>query len=66
MLEDPIVARIRKVRDTYAAQFNYDLEAIYQDLKRQEKESGLTFVSYPPKPPKPGPRTGEHPTESGD
>ena len=65
MWEDPIVAEVRKVRDAYAAQFNYDLEAIYHDLKRQEKESGLTFVSYPPKPPKPGPATGEHPEDSG-
>jgi hypothetical protein len=66
MLEDPIVAKIRKVRDAYAAQFNCDLNAIYRDLRRQEKESGLTFVSYPPKRPEPGPGTGERPEQSGD
>lgn len=49
MWEDPIVAEVRKVRETHAAQFNYDLEAIYRDLKRQEKESGQVFVSYPPR-----------------
>ncbi|HJY85943.1 MAG TPA: hypothetical protein VKE24_03820 [Candidatus Acidoferrales bacterium] len=53
MMEDPIVAEVRKVREAHAAQFNYDLEAIYRDLKRQEKESGRTFVSYPPRRAKP-------------
>jgi hypothetical protein len=28
--------------------FNYDLDAIFQDIKEQEKKSGLKFVSYPP------------------
>ncbi len=61
MLEDPIVAKVRRIRDAYAAQFNYDLNAIYQDLKRQEKESGRTFVTYPPRPPKSGPAPDERP-----
>jgi len=29
--------------------FNYDLDAIFQDIKEQEKKSGLKFVSYPPR-----------------
>ena len=29
--------------------FNYDLDAIFQDIKEQEKNSGLKFVSYPPR-----------------
>jgi hypothetical protein len=37
------------VREAYAAKLNYDLETIFQDLKRQERESGRTFVSYPPR-----------------
>jgi hypothetical protein len=49
MWEDPIVEEVRKAREAHAAQFNYDLQAIYQDLKEQEKKSGRTFVSYPPK-----------------
>lgn len=47
MWEDPIVAEVRKVRQAHAAKFNYDLLAIYQDLKEQEEKSGRTFVSYP-------------------
>jgi hypothetical protein len=53
MWEDPIVAEVRKIREAHAAQFNYDLTAIYHDLKRQEKESGRVFVSYPPRRAKP-------------
>lgn len=47
MWEDPIVNEIRKIREIHAARFNYDLQAIYRDLKKQEKSSGRTFVSYP-------------------
>jgi hypothetical protein len=43
---DPIVDEVRRVRDEYAARFNYDLRAIYRDLKEQEKRSGRRFVSY--------------------
>ncbi len=43
---DPIVDEVRRARDTYAARFNYDLWAIYRDLKEQEKRSGRKVVSY--------------------
>ena len=33
MWEDPIVEEVRKARDAHAAKFNYDLQAIYRDLK---------------------------------
>ena len=44
---DPIVDEVRRVRDAHAAMFNYDLDAIFHDIKEQEKLSGLKFVSYP-------------------
>jgi hypothetical protein len=47
MWEDPFVEEVRRVRQAHAARFNYDLKAIYRDLKQQEKASGRTFVSYP-------------------
>jgi hypothetical protein len=37
---DPIVDEVRRVRDAYAARFNYDLRAIYRDLKEKEKQNG--------------------------
>ncbi|MGA2067360.1 MAG: hypothetical protein ABSG86_20485 [Thermoguttaceae bacterium] len=43
---DPIVDEVRRVRDEYAARFNYDLRAIYRDLKAQEVRSGRKIVSY--------------------
>ena len=43
---DPIVDEVRRARDAYAARFNYDLQAIYRDLKEQELRSGRKVVSY--------------------
>ena len=43
---DPIVDEVRRIRDAYAARFNYDLRAIYRDLKAKEKASGRKIVSY--------------------
>jgi hypothetical protein len=43
---DPIVEEVRRARDAYAARFNYDLRAIYRDLKEQENRSGRKIVSY--------------------
>ena len=47
-MNDPIVDEVRRVRDTHAARFNYDLDAIFRDIKEQEKKSGRTFVSFTP------------------
>lgn len=49
MWKDPIVEEVRKVREEHAARFNYDLEAIYRDLKEQESKSKRLFSSYPPR-----------------
>jgi hypothetical protein len=46
-MNDPIVDEVRRVRDAHAARFNYDLDAIFQDIKEQEKKSGRKFVSLP-------------------
>jgi hypothetical protein len=43
-MNDPIVEEVRRVRETHAARFNYDIDAIFQDIKKREKESGLVFV----------------------
>jgi len=45
-MNDPIVNEVRRVRDAHAARFNYDLDAIFKDLKEQEKRSGRNFVSF--------------------
>lgn len=51
-MKDPIVEEIRQFRDEYAEKFNYDLDKIYEDIKKQERQdelSGIKFVSFPPK-----------------
>lgn len=49
MWQDSVVDEVREIRDAYARKFNYDLEAIYRDLKEQEKRSGSKLVSLPPR-----------------
>src|SRR5215471_18455301 len=49
MWKDPVVEEVRAIRDAYAKQFNYNLEAIYCDLKEQEAKSEREMVSLPPK-----------------
>ena len=43
---DPIVDEVRRARDAYAARFNYDLRAIFRDLKEQENRSSRKLASY--------------------
>lgn len=38
-MTDPIVDEVRRVRDAHAARFNYDLDAIFQDIKEREKRA---------------------------
>ena len=49
MWKDEIVEEVRRVRDQYAATFEYDLDAIYEDIKKQEEQSQHKVVSLPPK-----------------
>lgn len=51
-MNDPIVEEVRRVRDELAARFNYDLDAIFRDIKEKEKEEqkkGRKFVSFAPR-----------------
>ena len=48
MWRDPIVEEVRAIRDAYAKKFNYDIEAIYRNLKEQEAKSDREFISLPP------------------
>jgi hypothetical protein len=49
MWKDNIVEQVREVRQEYAKRFNYDLDRIYADLKKQESKSRRRTVSLPPK-----------------
>jgi hypothetical protein len=50
MWEDPIVAEVRKIREEYAAQFGFDLQALCAALKELELLDPRPKVSFPPKP----------------
>lgn len=49
MWQDPIVAEVRKIREAYVEQCNYDLQALYRALKAHEERSTRPKVSFPPK-----------------
>lgn len=45
MWEDEIVEEIHQIREAYAKSFNYDLDAIFEDLRKKEAQSGREVVS---------------------
>ncbi len=47
MWEDEIVNEVRQAREAYAAQFNYDLEAIYRDIKQREQSDTHDLIAPP-------------------
>jgi hypothetical protein len=49
MWKDPIVAETRTLRDEYARQFNYDVEAIFEDLMKKQAIHPERVVSLPPR-----------------
>jgi hypothetical protein len=49
MAIDSIIAEVRRARDAYAKQFNYDIQAMWRDLKERQQKSGRKVVSLIPK-----------------
>lgn len=45
-MPDTIIQEIRKTRDEYARQFNYDLHQMCLDLRREQELSGATVVTF--------------------
>ena len=41
---DPIMAEVRAVRTAYAARFDYDVEAIFRDVRAKQEASGREYV----------------------
>ena len=44
---DPIIAEVRAVRDKHAAQFDYDIQEIFRNVRAQQQSSGRKYVRYP-------------------
>lgn len=53
MNDDPIVDEVRKAGEAYFAQFNFNLQAICEDLRRRSAERGVQAVKLPPRPVQP-------------
>ncbi|MCW5552733.1 MAG: hypothetical protein KIS67_11320 [Verrucomicrobiae bacterium] len=51
--ESPIVLEVRKVKERLAAKFNYDVDAMFRDLRERQKTSGHRYIDLS----KPGRKT---------
>jgi hypothetical protein len=51
MWRDPIVEEVRRVREAYAAKFDFDLHAICEDLRARQKQFAGRVVSRAPQLP---------------
>ena len=58
MARDPIVEEVRRIRQQYAARFNYDLAAIFRDLQDRQNRGEFTVVSRKPRRPR-----AQHPAQ---
>ena len=47
---DPIISEVRAVRDAHAARFDYDIAAIFRDIRAMQEASGRKYVRYPARP----------------
>ena len=47
---DPIIAELRAIRQAYAARFDYDVEAIFRDIRARQEASGRDYVRLPARP----------------
>ncbi len=65
MEQDPLLEELHQVREAYAARFNYDLRAMYRDLKAREDRGEFVVVHRSPRPPGVKVAPQKHATERG-
>ena len=53
MPKDRIVEDVRRARERYASRFNFDLDAIYCDLRERQERGEFQVVHRPPRRPRP-------------
>jgi hypothetical protein len=49
---DEIVEEVRTAREAYVAQFDYDLELMFEDLKRKEEQNPALRANLKPLKPR--------------
>ncbi len=47
---DPIISEVRSVRNAHVARFDYDLSAIFQNIRAMQGKSGRRYISLPSRP----------------
>ena len=52
-MRDPIIEEMRKLREEYAAQFNHDSNAIFDDIIKRQSRGGKKLVTFPARKPNP-------------
>ena len=50
MNDDPIVSSVRRIRDQLASKFNYDVHAIFADMRERESKFGNRLVRHAERP----------------
>ena len=45
MWEDPIVAEVHRIREQLAAKFNFDVKAMFADMRKRQEALGSRLVS---------------------
>ena len=50
MWEDSIIEEIHKHREDYLKEFNYDLHAICQDIRKKQDQSDRPVIAPKPRP----------------
>jgi hypothetical protein len=58
MLNDPIVEAVHQIRESIARRFNYDVTAIFADMRSREAQVGTRLVQPKKTPNKTVQRTG--------
>ena len=48
---DPIISEVRAVREAHSARLDYDVAAIFDDIRAMQEASGRKFVRHPARPP---------------
>jgi hypothetical protein len=52
MPRDPIVEEVHRIREAYAAKFNFDLAALVRDLKQRQDRGEFEVVYRAPRKPR--------------
>ena len=62
MKDDPIVAEVRQIKERLAAAFDFDVHAIFSDMRKRQTQFGSRLICQPlpKKAEQVGPADGEY------